>query len=364
MGKDPLDKLRDEINSIDSDILNLLKKRLSVTKKVGEYKHKKGLPVFVAEREKLVIEKILKKGKDLFPKKSLEYIYREIIAACRDSEEKQRISFLGPAGTFTHVASIRIFGNSSNFIPRPDIGEIFEDVEKGRSDFGVVPVENSLQGTVTYVLDLFLEYELKIIGELYLSIEHNLYSLEDDISKIKKIYSHQQALAQCRGWIKKYLPGVSVIESYSTAEAAKIVSEERGAAAICTDWAGTMYGLKLLEKGIQDVAVNVTRFFIISKYGNSHTEETKYKTSLSIIVKDEPGSLFSTLSPFAKYKVNMTKIESRPLKGKGWEYVFFIDIEGHYSDKNILKTLEEVKKHTAKIDILGSYPKIMEENDD
>ena len=227
---------------------------------------------------------------------------------------------------------------------------------KGRTVDGGIPVENSLQGTVTYVLDLFLEHPVKIFGEIYMEIEHSLFSLEDDLSKIRVIYSHPQAIAQCRGWIQKNLPGVKIVETLSTAEAAEKAAKKRGTAAICNEWAGDIYGLKQLEKGIQDNPVNITRFFVISRKEAAYVEGVDYKTSISMILKDEPGSLFSALSPFALYKVNMTKIESRPLRGKEWEYVFFIDMEGHYEEERVARTLEEVQKHTVSLKILGSYP--------
>ncbi len=364
MTKGDIEALRRQINEIDRNILDLLQKRVEVAREIGRFKHQNNLPLYDPAREREVIARILEANQGKFPEKSLEYIYREIIAACRGSEEKLKVSFLGPPGTFTHIAGIRFFGNEANYVPREDIGEIFEDVSKGRSDFGIVPVENSLQGTVTYVLDLFLEYSLNVYGEMFMEIEHNLYSREDDLSRIRVLYSHQQAIAQCRGWIKKNLPGVKLVETLSTAEAASRAAEEEGAAAICTDWAGTIYGLKLLARGIQDNPVNTTRFFIISREEAPYREEIKYKTSINMILKDEPGSLFSALSPFSLYKVNMTKIESRPLKGKEWEYVFFIDMEGHHRDERVARTLEEVRKHTVSLDILGSYPAGMEEEKD
>ena len=361
MGKGDIELLRKQINEIDREVLKLLQKRVEVAREIGRYKHENNLPLYDPAREREVISRILNENQGIFPEKSLEYIFREIIAACRGSEEKLKISFLGPPGTFTHIAGIRFFGNEVNYIPREDIGEIFEDVSKGRSNFGIVPVENSLQGTVTYVLDLFLEYSLKIFGEIYMEIEHSLYSKEEDLSRIRVLYSHPQAIAQCRGWIKKNLPGVKIVETFSTAEAASRASEEDGSAAICTDWAGTIYGLKLLARGIQDNPVNTTRFFIIAREEAPYVEGVGYKTSISMILKDEPGSLFSALSPFALYKVNMTKIESRPLKGKEWEYVFFIDMDGHYRDERVARTLEEVRKHTISLEILGSYPVGMED---
>ena len=360
MDRKDLDTLRSRINEIDEELLNLLHQRIELARKIGELKNFLGLPIFDPVREKEVIKKILAKNEDLFPQKSIEYIFREIIAACRTSEEKKKVSFLGPPGTFTHIAGIKFFGNHVNFVPHEDIGEIFEDVSKGRAEYGIVPVENSLQGTVTYVLDLFMEYQVKITGEVYMDIEHSLYTLEDDFSRITVLFSHPQAIAQCRGWIKKNLPDVKVVETVSTAEAAHKASETPGAAAICTNWAGTIYGLKLLEKGIQDNPVNVTRFFILRREEYPYQENVEYKTSINMILKDEPGSLFNALSPFALYKVNMTKIESRPLRGKEWEYIFFIDLEGHHKEERVERTIEEVKKHTIFLEILGSYPVGME----
>jgi len=360
VNRSKLDSLRKKINGIDEQLLKLLRERLSLAREIGNLKKEAGLPLFDPARESEVIKRILEMNQGFFPEKSLEYIFREIIAACRGSEEKVKVSFLGPPGTFTHIAGIRFFGNEANFIPREDIGEIFEDVSKGRSDFGIVPVENSLQGTVTYVLDLFLDFTLKIYGEIYLQVEHNLYALEEDLSSIKVLYSHPQAIAQCREWIKRNLPGVKIVETFSTAEAAAKAAENKNSAAICTDWAGTIYGLKLIEKGIQDNPVNTTRFFIISREESPYQEGIRYKTSINMVLKDEPGSLFDALSPFALYKVNMTKIESRPLRGKEWEYVFFIDMEGHYREERVARTIEDVKKHTISLEILGSYPSGME----
>jgi len=271
----------------------------------------------------------------------------------KDKKRRQKVCFLGPKATFTEMAAVKKFGHSPEYIPFNSIREVFNAVEKGASDFGVVPIENSNEGSVSSTLDMFFDSGLEICGEVSVEVNQCLLS-KSVIGKIKKIYSHPQALAQCQLWITKNLPHAEVIAVGSTSAAAEKASKEKNTAAIASELAAEEYGLNIISKKIQDQPMNRTRFLVIGSLEPKSTG--KDKTSTLFVVHHKPGSLFDALSVFKTHKLNMTKIESRPIKGKLWEYAFFVDFQGHKDNENVKKALIELKEHTLLLKVLGSYP--------
>ncbi len=363
--EEDLQTLRKEIDQIDKQILELLKRRAKVAKKIGEIKRSKGLKIYIPEREKEILEKLLKENNKEFPEEALKTIFLEIFSACRSLQEPLKVGYLGPEASFTHQAALEQFGSSTSFIPLPTIGDIFEEVERENIDYGVVPVENTIEGVVNYTLDMFLEKpNIKIVGEIVIPVAQHLMSRSGDLSKIKKVYSHPHALAQVRNWLDKYLPHAERIEVESTAKAAQLAKEDEQAAAVASKVAARVYNLQILKKNIQDRTNNYTRFLVIGKDKTSSPAEqtppkggVRYKTSVLFAVEDEAGALYRALEPFYRHKVNLTKIESRPSKEKSWDYVFFIDLDGHVLEENVKKALQELKERTKMVRILGTYPK-------
>ena len=351
-----LKSLREEIDAIDKKILELLSRRAEIAKTIGEIKKKEGLPFYVPAREAKILAKLEELNKGPLPKESIRAIFREIISACRALEEPTKVAYLGPSATFTHLAALKHFGSSSELIPMDSIGEVFDEVEKGRVDYGVVPIENSIEGVVNYTIDMFLDTDLKISGEIFVSVNLHLMSKEQDLTKVKKVYSHRHAIAQSRKWLSEHLPKVETIEVSSTAKAAELASKEEGTAAIASEAAAYLYDLNILAKNIQEVSKNFTRFLVIGR-SDSEIPTGKDKTSVMFSTKHVAGSLFKALQPFAVYDVNLSKIESRPTKKRPWEYVFFVDIEGHRKDVKVEKALKELQENTTFFKILGSYPR-------
>ncbi|GAB4431057.1 MAG: prephenate dehydratase [bacterium] len=350
-----LASLRNKIDNIDDAILELLEKRAQVVKKVGEIKKKLNSSFYVPYREEEIVKRLHKKAKGSFPKKAIRPVFREIISACLSLEKNLKVAFLGPTATFTHEAALKYFGQAAQYMPVRTISDIFDEVYKGRADLGVVPVENSTEGIVSYTLDMFLKYDLKVCGEIILPITHCLISSHPKKEDIRKIYSHPQAFAQCRGWLEKNMPNAVLIEVGSTAEAAEMVKKTTFSAAIAGEATAKIYDLKVVEKNIQDLTENSTRFLVIGRIEQKKTGNDK--TSLLFSIKDQAGALYKMLAPFAKRDVNLTKIESRPIKTKAWEYVFFIDLDGHISEKKVSEAVEELKEMCIFLKVIGSYPK-------
>ncbi|RUM30448.1 MAG: prephenate dehydratase [Aquifex sp.] len=356
-----LKELRRKIDRIDEEILRLLNERAKLAKKIGEIKTKAKLPIHVPEREREIFEKILRLNKEVyggvFPSEALVHIYREIISACLSLEKKIKVAYLGPKATFTHQAALEFFGFSAHYTPCSTIRDVFVEVATKRADYGVVPVENTIEGVVNYTLDMFLESDVKIAGEIVIPITLHLLSTSDDIESVEKVYSHKMALAQCRSWIEKNLPGVQIIEVESTAKACEIALEDERAGAVASEVAAYTYHLNILARNIQDSGDNFTRFLVIAKRDLKPTGNDK--TSILFGVKDEPGALYKALEVFYKHGINLTKIESRPSKKKAWDYVFFVDLEGHKEEEKVKKALKELKEKTQFLKVLGSYPKAL-----
>lgn len=349
-----LEKLRRQIDEIDNEILNLLNKRSNIVLDVAHTKRNENAKFYSPEREREILERLTSLNKGPFPNDTLKVIYREILSVSLSLEEPLKVACLGPLATYTHLAALRHFGSSAFFLPVESIKAVFDTVDSGKTEFGVVPIENSNEGVISYTHDLFMDYDLKVSAEVMLEISHNLLSKSGYKSKIKKVYSNPQATAQCRRWLESNLPGIPILESTSTAKAAEIASRDEDAAAIASEVAAKAYDLHFVEKNIGDSRHNYTRFLVISKEYPSKTG--KDKTSVMFSIKDRPGALHDILVPFKKAKINLTKIESRPSKRKAWEYIFFVDMEGHIDDKKVRKAIDSIRDSCLYVKILGSYP--------
>ncbi|GHT39934.1 P-protein [Endomicrobiia bacterium] len=352
-----LQRTRLSIDRVDREISELINKRARLALDAAKAKNKMSKNgdgvMYVPSRERDVLKNI-SSAKSVLGEESLRYIYTEIISACRNLESPSKVAFLGPWATFSHQAAIKNFGSSCCLVPASSPQEVLAEVESGRVGFGVVPVENSNEGTVNVTLDMLVETELKVCAEISLKIQQ-CFLVKDQKSKILRVYSHPHALGQCRNWITKNYPDIEVISVSSTAEAAKMVAKEDFAAAVASEVAAKIYDLYILQKGIQDSRENFTRFFVIGKILTEPSNNDK--TSLVFIVKDKVGSLYDVLSIFSENGVNLTKIESRPTKKKAWEYMFFVDFNGHVENQNIMRTIENLKRKSIFVKILGSYPK-------
>jgi chorismate mutase / prephenate dehydratase len=350
-----LDNLREKIDVIDKKLIDTINERTKITLEIGKIKDEQNLPFYKPERERLIMDKLQNLNKGPFPTNILKLIFQEMISASRDLEKNIVVAYLGPEASHSHSACNNHFGSSIKSFPLTSITDVFYEVEKGKADYGLVPVENSYEGLVTHTLDMFIDSPLKICSETLYKVSHCLLSLQDDIGKIKKIYSHPQVFAQCRLWLENNLPKAEKIEASSSSKAAELVEWDKYSAAIATEFAAYRYHLKILESGIEDIPKNYTRFLVIGKTECDRTGQDK--TSLMIAISDKPSALQGILKPFSDRKINLTKIESRPTKKRPWDYVFFIDCDGHVSDPEIKEALEEVKQYSLQIKILGSYPK-------
>jgi chorismate mutase / prephenate dehydratase len=352
--KESVDALRKKIDQVDEKIVELLNQRASLAQRIGQTKSVGKEAVFVPGREKEIFHRISGLNRGPLPEKSVHSIYREILSASRSLEAPLTIAYFGPEATFTHMAARERFGSSSAYVPKPSIADVFQEVGQGRADYGVVPIENSTEGVVTHTLDMLVEAEVKICAEVFLEIHHYLLSRSGKPEDIRRVVSHPQALAQCRRWLAGNLPKIEVNEAPSTAQAAQMAARDPALAAVASKLAQELYGLEIVEANIEDQASNVTRFFVIG--GQTPRPSGADKTSIVLSVKDEVGVLHRMLDPFAKNGINLTKIESRPLKQKPWEYLFFLDLEGHIDDARIQRAIKKLEKSCLFIKILGSYP--------
>ncbi len=355
--KTSLDSLRKEIDSIDQKLLDLISQRALVAKKVAELKQSSGETVnfYRPEREAQILTKTIEQNQGPLSDEEMARLFREIMSACLALEQPLDIAYLGPEGTFTQTAALKHFGHSVNVTSFGSIDQVFREVESGASHYGVVPVENSIEGVVNHTLDMLNHSSLLICGEVELRIHHHLFSKESDIDKIDCVYSHQQSLAQCRSWLDAHLIKAERVAVSSNAEAAKIAAGKANVAAIASETAGELYKLNALANNIEGQPDNTTRFLVIGKSlckpcGND-------KTSLIFSAPNKPGALHRLLSCFADNGVSMTRIESRPSRREMWDYVFFVDVEGHVEDPSVKKALEEIEEHSSMVKLLGSYPK-------
>ncbi len=352
-----LAEIRSNIDSIDEQIQLLISQRACYAQEVAVVKAEQGDPVFYRpEREAAVLQKVKDRNQGPLNDDEMARLIREIMSACLALEKPMQIAFLGPEGTYTHTAALKHFGHSVNTTSVSAIDEVFREVESGAAHYGVVPIENSTEGMVNHTLDLFVRSPLLICGEVELLIHHHLLSQASEMGQIKKIYSHQQSFAQCREWLNANLAGVDHFVVKSNAEAARLAAQEEFAAAIAGETAGELYGLTSLRANIEDEPENTTRFLIVGK--QSTLPSGKDKTSLLITIHNRSGALYQLLEPLQRSGVSMTRIESRPSKKGMWDYVFFVDIEGHCKDEKIKKALSDVQAQVAALKILGSYPQV------
>lgn len=348
-----LTQLRKKVDALDSKIIGLLNDRAAVTLSIGREKIKNKKPIYAPEREQDVLKRIKQINGGPIKVEALEAIYREIMSASLALEKPLRIAYMGPEATFSHLASLKRFGSSVDHVACDNISEVFGKVESGDCDYGVVPIENSIEGVVTHTMDLLAESDLKICSQVLLDVTHHLMS-KAALSQIKEIYSHPQVLGQCRQWLMKNMPRAQLIPVVSTTKAAQIVAKKKNAACIASQIAASLYGLSILKKNIQDSTHNITRFLVISTMDVPPTGSDR--TSLVFSIKDKVGALHAMLTPFIKNKINLTKIESRPSKKKAWDYYFFVDCEGHQSDPRVACALAQLEGMCKFLKILGSYP--------
>ncbi len=371
---DDLSNLRDEIDDLDQQIQLLLNQRAMCAKQVADAKladvqDDKAVLFYRPEREASVLRKVMDRNQGPISNEEMARLFREVMSACLALEQPMKIAFLGPEGTFTQAAALKHFGHSVQTIPFSSIDEVFREVDAESCHYGVVPVENSTEGVITHTLDLFIESPLKICGEVSLRIHHylmtkSLKEKDNSLNSIKKIYSHQQSLAQCRNWLDSRLPGIERIAVNSNAEAARLASLEEGAAAIASNAAAEIYQLDLVAEKIEDTPDNTTRFIILGKQDVEQSSDFKEeegittdKTSIMVTSANKSGALFDLLKPISENGLSMTRIESRPAKNALWHYVFFIDIDGHTSNSKVATALETIRQQANSMKILGSYPK-------
>ena len=357
-----LEAVRARIDAVDEEIHRFISERARLAQQVGISKAAGGRAVdfYRPEREAQVLR--LARARNAGPLRDEEVLrlFREIMSACLAQQEPLKVAFLGPEGTFTQTAVLNHFGHSVRALPLLSIDEVFHEVEAGNADFGVVPIENSTEGTVNHTLDRFLTSPLKICGEVELRIRQHLMGTMGSLARIARVCSHPQSLAQCREWLDEHLPGIEQVPVSSNAEGARRARDEDGSAAIAGDTAAEVYGLKILAMQIEDRADNTTRFLVLGRKLFSPSGEDRTTLLVSVGHTDAPGALYRLLEPLAKHRVSLTRIESRPSRRRKWDYVFFMDLEGHAEDRHVAKALAALKLRASLFRILGSYPRAVQ----
>jgi chorismate mutase/prephenate dehydratase len=348
-------EVRKAIDQLDARIVKLLNERIRLVLDIGRLKRKSGEEIYAPHRERAVLQRICRLNQGPLTNESLRSVYREVMSSALAVEKSMTIAYLGPEATFTHQAALQRFGNSLHYAPLKTITDVFNEVTKRRADFGVVPIENSTEGVVTHTLDMFFGSDLKIVAQIVLPIQHCLLS-HSRRDQIRKLYLHPQTLAQCRSWLQKNFLSAEIIETSSNARSAELAAKERLTGAIAGLLAAEKYKLPVLEHDVQDNAGNATRFLVLGRQCGLPSGHDR--TSLMFCIADKPGALHSSLAPFRRYQINMTKIESRPSKRKAWEYFFFVDIDGHTKEPKIAKALAQLGEHCAFVKVLGSYPNV------
>jgi chorismate mutase/prephenate dehydratase len=351
-----LNELRTRIDALDERIQELINRRARYAQAIAKLKERDGTNNFYRpEREAEVLRRVAARNKGPLAAEDITRLFREIMSACLALESRLRIAFLGPEGTFTQEAAFKHFGHSVETVPLGAIDEVFREVEAGGAHFGVVPVENSTEGVISHTLDMFATSPLKICGEVELRVHHHLLGADGDLGAATRVVSHQQSLAQCREWLDANLLGVDRVAVASNAEAARLAAADARTLAIAGKSAAERYGLKVLASNIEDNPDNTTRFLVVGQLETAPSGHDK--TSLLVAGKNKPGSLYRLLAPLARHGINMTRIESRPSRRSRWEYVFFIDIDGHVKDRKVAGALQALERETTFIKWLGSYPK-------
>jgi chorismate mutase/prephenate dehydratase len=354
-----IDTLRQKIDRLDTRLVALLNQRLALASEIGRLKRSEDGRIYVAEREDRVLRKVCDQNRGPMKNAALRAIYREVMSAAIALEKPLRIAYLGPEATNTHQAAINKFGASVEYHGMATIADIFMAVEKCEADYGVVPIENSTEGSVRDALDQFVDSDLKVVAQIYLEITHALIS-GSPLEKIERVYSKDQALAQCRMWLQRYLPHAQIIASDSTSSAVQIAKKTPGVAAVASPIAAEYYGMPVVAANIQDKSDNTTRFFVVGKRASgsagSGRDMTSFLISLGDSAASHPGALLKMLLPLAKRGINLSKIESRPSKKRPWDYLFFIDVTGHYDDPAMQDAVRQLNRFCPLVKWLGSYP--------
>ena len=356
-----LNPIREKIDALDHQLVEIINRRLELAAEIGRIKRSTGGEIYVPEREDAVMRKVTSDNQGPIKNEALRAIYREIMSAAIALEKPLMIAYLGPEATNTHAAAMKKFGASVDYHAMATVSDIFTAVEKGEADYAVIPIENSTEGSVREALDSFVESDLEIVAQIYLEVTHALIT-NSPLEKITKVYSKDQALAQCRHWLQRHLPHAQLIDASSTSRAVQIARDEAGTAAVAGELAGQHYGVPVLVKNIQDKADNTTRFFVIGRKPAGPVGGGKDISSFLISLGDEAashsGALLKMLMPMAERGVNLSKIESRPSKKRPWDYYFFIDVTGHFDDPSMKEALADLKKFCPLVKWLGSYPAV------
>jgi chorismate mutase/prephenate dehydratase len=349
-----LPDIRKDIDAIDEQLVALLSRRVELAQEVGRVKGRSGRPYFTPERERQIFEKLETTNPGPLQHRQLTAIFREIISAARAAEKPLVAAYWGPAGTYTHLASIQTFGMSTEFVPKDGIADVFQAIEHGNADYGVVPVENSLAGVVPETLDMFPQTNVKICAEVYIPIDHQLVSTARSLAKVKRIYAFGQPVNQCKQWIKTHLPKAEIVETAPTSRAAQKALEDPEGAAICNSLAATLVKIPILVEHIADNPANRTRFLVLGY--NEPAKTGKDKTSVMFNLRNRPGELVKALGAFERHGVNLMMIESRPAQRATFEYIFYCDCSGHRTDAHLQAALNELRENALETVVLGSYP--------
>jgi chorismate mutase / prephenate dehydratase len=354
-----LEAVRARIDGVDEQIHRLINERARLAQLVGISKSRDGHTVdfYRPEREAQVLRRARERNDGPLRDEEVVRLFREIMSACLAQQEPLKVAYLGPEATFSQTAVLTHFGHSVRALPLGSIDEVFHEVESAAADFGVVPIENSTEGTVNHTLDRFIASPLKICGEVELRIHHYLMGNMGGLGRIVRICSHPQSLAQCRGWLQEHMPSVELVPASSNGEAARRARDERGTAAIAGETAAEVYGLKVLAAEIEDRADNTTRFLVLGRKLLAASGQDRTTLLVSVSHTDSPGALHRLLEPLARHRVSMTRIESRPSHRRKWDYIFFIDIEGHAEEPHVARALEALKRRSSLFRVLGSYPR-------
>jgi chorismate mutase/prephenate dehydratase len=353
-----LAKLRARIDAVDDAILAQLNERARIVLEVGRLKQGAGILPFDGARERGILERLAALNPGPFPTASIPQVFREIVGVMRSLEGPLRVAYLGPEGTFSHLAARQQFGGGAEFVAEPTLADVIAAVTRGRADLAVVPVENTTEGVVTPTLDAFVEADVPICGEVVLRIAHHLLSRSGKLADVKRVASIPQALAQCRLWLDAHLPGVDRVETASTAAAARLAGSDASVAAIGSALAGEAWSLATIQSSIEDRRDNTTRFVVLGR-APSPPSGNDLTSAIFTVRRDESGALHRLLAPFSAHGVNLTSIQSRPLKGKPWEYVFFVDLEGHRDEPRVAQALAEAGAMATAHRVLGSFPRAL-----
>jgi chorismate mutase/prephenate dehydratase len=361
--RESLDALRVRIDRVDREILAQLNERAKLVQEVGRVKEATGASVYEEARERRIVKALVDQNPGPFPDVGLGPVFREIISATRSLEEGLLIAYMGPEGTFSHMAANQKFGRLGRLVGVATISDVFAAVERGTADLGIVPVENTTEGVVTQTLDTFVDSDVSICGEVLVRVSHHLCSRTGRIEDVERVASHPQPIGQCREWLERNLAGVDRVETASTTAAARLAAEDRSIAAICSATAAETTGLNTIHESIEDRRDNTTRFLVIGKQAPKPTGND-LTSAVFTIRKDQPGGLYRLLRPFADAQVNLTTIQLRPIKGKPWEYLFFLDLEGHRDEERVSSALETVASIAHSHRVLGSFPRAQAPGDD